>query len=286
MRCRLSLGLILTLIAGPALANAEWLGSITWRSDDPLMGGMSAIDLAADGLGFVALSDRGAITSGQLQRDASGKLTGVIAKPFAKLLGKVQAILPKARADSEGVAMAPDGSFYVSFEGAARVLHYTSADANPTNLPRPEAFKKFARNGSLEALALAPDGALFTLPEEAPDNFPLWRYDDGEWSQDVFIEKKGDFLPTAADFGPDGKLYLLERNFLGLGGFASRVRRFDPIVGEAGETVMESPAGRHDNLEGLAVWQDSDGYIRLTMIADDNFRFFQRTEIAEYRLTD
>ena len=39
------------------------------------------------------------------------------------------------------------------------------------------------------------------------------------------------------------------------------------------------------NGEGLSVWQAVDG-LRLTMIADDNFRWFQRTEIVEYRVTD
>jgi hypothetical protein len=286
MRRCFSLGLIVALIAGPAMADAEWLGSITWRSDDPLMGGMSAIELAADGVGFVALSDRGAVATGRLQRDEIGALIGIGAAPMTKLLGKGQALLPKARADSEGLAVAPDGSFFVSFEGAARVLHYAAIDASPTNLPRPEAFKKFARNGSLEALAIGPDGALYTLPEEASGDFPLWRFADGAWSQDVFIEKQGDFLPVAADFGPDDRLYVLERNFLGLGGFASRVRRFDPAQGGAGEVVMESSAGKHDNLEGMAVWRDQDGFTRLTLIADDNFRFFQRTEMTEYRLTD
>lgn len=38
----------------------------------------------------------------------------------------------------------------------------------------------------------------------------------------------------------------------------------------------------HDNLEGISVWQDPDGRIRLTMISDDNFMVFQRTEIVEY----
>jgi hypothetical protein len=289
MRRRSGLGLILALFAGPAMADAEWLGSLAWRSDDPLLGGMSAIELAPDGAGFLALSDRGAITSGVLERDASGAVSGIAAAPLVKLLGKGRALLPKGRSDSEGLALLPDGSFFIAFEGAARVLYYRDATANPENLPRPDAFRRMARNASLEALAVAGDGTLYTLPEQAGGGegpFPVWRYAQGEWDQPFNIERGGDFLPVGADFGPDGQLYILERNFLGLGGFAARVRRFARDTGGAGEIVLETRAGRHDNLEGLSVWQDGAGAIRLTMISDDNFRFFQRTEIVEYRLAD
>jgi len=56
----------------------------------------------------------------------------------------------------------------------------------------------------------------------------------------------------------------------------------DRIVQE--QTLIDTPPGRHDNLEGLTVWQDMAGRIRLTMISDDNFNFFQRTELVEYAL--
>ena len=45
-----------------------------------------------------------------------------------------------------------------------------------------------------------------------------------------------------------------------------------------------SHLARHDNLEGLAVTRAATGQIRLTMISDDNFNPFQRSEIVEYLL--
>lgn len=79
---------------------------------------------------------------------------------------------------------------------------------------------------------------------------------------------------------------MLERLFTGYG-FSSRVRRFDVSDnGLTNETMLiDTPALRHDNLEGLAVWQDASGAIRLTMISDDNEFALQRTEIVEYRVT-
>jgi hypothetical protein len=93
---------------------------------------------------------------------------------------------------------------------------------------------------------------------------------------------------VAADFGPDGRFYVLERDFRALGGFSSRLRRFelgtDGLTGEA--ILLETPFALHDNLEGLSVWRDDQGVLRATMISDDNFIFVQQTQIVEYRLPD
>ena len=78
-------------------------------------------------------------------------------------------------------------------------------------------------------------------------------------------------------------MYVLERSFNGLA-FGSRVRRFG-LDGSGGETLVETQTGTRDNLEGIAVWRDETGLI-VTMISDDNFNWFQRTEIVEYRLPD
>ena len=91
------------------------------------------------------------------------------------------------------------------------------------------------------------------------------------------------FAVTGADLGPDGRLYVLERNFTGLG-FRSRLRRVN-MDGSEEEILLTTPTGTHDNLEGVAIWADDQG-LRATMISDDNFRFFQRTEVVDYRLPD
>ncbi len=46
--------------------------------------------------------------------------------------------------------------------------------------------------------------------------------------------------------------------------------------------LLRSGLGVHDNLEGIAVWRDDQGRMRLTMVSDDNFQFFQVSEIVEY----
>lgn len=268
-----------------------YFGSFGWHMEDDRFGGFSAIELAADGLGFIALSDRGAWTTGRLQRDASGRITGVSAGPLDLLKANGDAPLSRSRSDSEGLAIGADGAIHVSFEGAARVLRYPAFGASAQNLPIPPDFRRMQINSALEALAIDATGTLYTLPERSgrPDRpFPVYRFRNGEWDQPFSLPRRGTFLAVAADFGPDGRFYLLEREFRGLLGFGSRVRSFmlTDIGAEDERTVLQTPSGRHDNLEGLSVWRDGDGKIRLTMISDDNFKFFQRTEIVEYRLVD
>jgi hypothetical protein len=286
----LGLGLALEGSASPTLP-AGYVGSFTWATGDERMGGMSAIELDATGTRFVALSDRGGWTGGRLLRDAAGQITGIEAAPVMALRAQGTDPLEQARSDSEGLALAPDGTAYVSFEGVARVLRYRKLDGPAENLPTPKAFRALQRNSALEALAIGPDGALYTLPERSGSEtrpFPVWRFQAGKWDQPFSLPRRGTFLPVAADFGPDGRLYILERQFRGVMGFASRVRRFE--IGPKGlrreELLLETRPGQHDNLEGLAVWRDRAGDIRLTMISDDNFRFFQRTEIVEYRVSN
>ncbi len=286
----LLLGLQSSANSGP---DHGYIGSYTWRSSDENLGGLSGLEMDADGLGFTALSDHGAWTRGTLRRDEDGRINGVTAQPVARLKGVTNKPLTRERADSEGLAIAPDGTAYVSFEGqgSARVLRYRDLSGPAEYIPVFPAFKKLQRNSALEALAIGPDGALYTMPERSGGEqtpFPIWRFRNGAWAQAFTMPRRGTFLPVGADFGPDGRLYVLERQFNGLLGFASRVRRFD-VTDTAlrnEEIVIKTSTGTHDNLEGLAVWRDRKGGLRLTMIADDNFQFFLRTEFVEYRVKD
>lgn len=286
-----ALALALSVAAGPAAAEqAELVQRYVWSDSNAAFGGFSGLELADDGRSFAVLSDRATVWRGRLRRTAAGEIEAVETSGPVELHDSTGKLLTRFNADSEGLAMARDGSLYISFEGLARVAHYSRDGAAAERLPRPEAFKKFQANSSLEALAIAPDGTLYTLPERSGSlstPFPVWRYRDGSWTQPFTISREGDFLPVGADIGPDGRLYLLERDFRGITGFRSRVRVFT-LSGNrlsGGTVLLETSSGTHDNLEGLSVWRDRSGAIRLTMISDDNFSIFQTTEIVEYRLT-
>lgn len=282
-----------------------FIGAYRWTVADPRFGGFSAIDMTADGTEFTAVNDKGAFVQGRLNRTAEGSIASVDAGPVTRLKSVSGAPLAGNETDSEGLAIAADGTAYVSFEGIARVLRYPALDGPAQALPTPPAFRDFPRNAALEALAVDGDGVLYTFPEDVAGSkrirlligqrgnhkgpaFPVWRFANGSWTQPFDLPRDGVFLPVGADFGPDGRLYVLERSFHGLAGFGSRVRSFQ-VGAEAlsdQQVHLTSPTGLHDNLEGLSVWRDDNGAIRLTMISDDNFLSVQRTEIVEYRLSD
>jgi hypothetical protein len=252
-------------------------------------GGFSGLELSADGSRFIAITDRARIASGRIERD-EGKITAITDVEFQPLRDdNGQAMIGARAADSEGLALGSDGQTYISFEGRHRVWRYSRPGAEAALLPIPEAFKGLQLNSGLEALAIGPDGTLFTLPErsghlERP--FPVFRYRNGRWDRPFSLPRRGKFLPVGADFGPDGRFYLLERHFAGPLGFLTRIRSF--ALGDAGfadeRILLTTYVGTHDNLEGISVWQDSSGSLRITMISDNNFSIFQITEFVEYRL--
>lgn len=290
--CRgLGLGLTLAALAAvlaapaPRPQRAEEVGRFVWEVPRPRFGGISAIDLAPDGLGFVAVSDSAAFFFGRFSRGARGEVTGAEVKP---------AVLPRSHHgtplqdwmdDAEGVAIAPDGGLYVSYESHDRIARYGPGGRKWIEEYWPPVFRTFAINKGIEALAIDADGRLFAIPEAPPGGgeTPAYRV-RGQTAEVAFtLRRDRNWSPTGADFGPDGKLYLLERDFWPLLGFSSRVRRIT-LAGDrvrADEVIWQSDPDHHDNLEGLAAWRDRAGAIRLSLVSDDNFLPVQTTEIVD-----
>ena len=286
------------LIAALFLAGAGWavdhksathLGSFSWRHPAEWFGGFSAIHMSADGQEFVGMTDRSTLITAQVARK-DGQITGI------QITGNWPLVSSKGRpliggvGDSEGLAVARDGGLFISFENTHRVAYYPAPGSKAQVLPRPKAFDGFEENGGLEALAIDHRGHLYSMPEKnrtAAGDIPVYRWDGRAWSVPFVLQQSGKFLPVAADFGPDGRLYILERD-LGWTGFRSRLRRWqlDGDSPHAEEILFQTSTGEHDNLEGLSVWRDDEGHLRATMISDDNFLALQRTELVEYLLPD
>lgn len=266
---------------------AQFVSSYTWPAQTKDHGGFSGIEVSDDGKRFTVIGDRGAIVEGVFIRE--NQVIRGVKSTLRKIKNRQNMPLSKRQSDAEGLAIHSDGRVYISFEHRHRVWDYQQIDSIAQKLPKHRDFKRFSGNDGLEALAIAPDGTLYALPEKTTKSgLKIYRYRDGKWKIPFRIPATKGFKPVGADFGPDGRFYLLERNFKGVFGFENRVRRFD-ISGNnisRGEVVLQTPAGRHGNLEGIALWRDAGGNIRLTLVADDNFNYFQRSEFVEYRLQE
>ncbi|HMM07757.1 MAG TPA: esterase-like activity of phytase family protein [Paracoccus solventivorans] len=292
-RAAAAAALLLAACAPPAAAApvVDYLGTHVWAEADEDFGGFSGLELTADGSGFTALSDRGTLRWGSIHRDRQGRIAELTTAGHARLQDSSGTPLkPGYLGDAEGLAIDAQGRIFVSFEGLDRIARYDDPDGPATRILKAGWFSRLRRNQALEALAVTAAGDLLTIPESWPDEgkgFPVWRFREGTWSNPFHLPRDDAWAPVGADVGPDGRLYVLERQFRGLRGFQSRVRRYEFGEDHIGppETLIETSLLQFDNLEGIAVWEDGQG-IRITMISDDNFLFLQRTELVEYRIRD
>jgi hypothetical protein len=285
--------LMLALAVGgaPAEAGAPRLvpdAQVVWSDGTVGFGGFSGIEVEEDGGGLLAVSDRGHWARAILLREG-GRLTGARLTGFGPLHAMSGDELTGDEIDAEGLAVDAKGRAYVSFESFHRIRRYDRPDGPAVRVPSHPAFARLQANSALEALALDAAGTLYAIPErsgalERP--FPVYRLRDGRWDRSLSIPREGTFLVAGADFGPDGRLYVVERDFQWLRGFATRVRSFalgpDGFHDEA--LLLQTRFGDLDNMEGISVWRDPGGRIRVTLISDDNFFLLQQTVLVEYVL--
>lgn len=279
---------LLALVAGAGAAGPPVVrldADVTWHENVEGFGGFSGFEVLDGGARFVAVSDSGRWATGRMER-RDGRLIAAILERSGPLLAIDGTVLTGRDIDAEGLAVDAGGRIYVSFEHFHRIRRYDRIDGPAAPVPDHPAFPRLQENSGLEALAIDADGILYAIPERsgALDRpYPVFRLRDGIWDTDLELKRAPPFLVTGADWGPDGRLYILERDF-SLLGFRTRIRRFmlGPEGFDAGETLIETERRELDNMESISVWEDDAGRIRITLISDDNFFPLQRTMFAEY----
>ena len=293
MRVALLLSLALAACAaGAASPRMSLDAEVTWSEGDPAFGGFSGLSVAPDGRSFRTISDRGAWAAGSLVRNDAGRIADVTLDGIGPLHAIDGKPLEGEEVDAEALVLDREGRAYVSFEHFARIRRYDDLDGPAARVPPHPEFGRLQRNSGLEALAMDADGTLYAIPERSGKldrPFPVYRLRGGRWDDKTLrLRRDGAFLVSDATFGPDGRLYLLERDFEWLGGFRTRVRRFElgPDGFGAETTLLETRFGELDNMEGIAVWQDPQGRNRVLLVSDDNFFPLQRTMLAEYIVAD
>ena len=283
---------ILAVLCGavPALAEPvlREVANVTWQHPEPWFGGFSAIEVAEGGASATLLTDRGSlVTAALIRRDGTlSDLRLLTRKPLRRLSG---AKLRGSERDAEGLAIARNGRAFVSYEFRDHVAALDLETGQNRQLGRHQDFLNFPGNRGLEALAIHPDGTLFTLSENrghATGVMPVYQFTGGSWRISHRLSAAGGHVPVGADFDAKGRLFLLERLLTPIG-FSSRIRLVQLEPGaERSRVLMTTVPGAYGNLEGISVWTDAKGMTRLTLVADDNFLPVQRTQIVEFTLTE
>ena len=145
----------------------KYLGGIEYTSDNDELGGISGIRVLAGGSKFLSVSDKGKWFAGTIERDASGKITGISDARMAPLLDtKGKIITTKKKGDAEGIEII-GGRVLVSFERKSRIYDYPldlEHLASTPNSFRPKIKKyKLPNNNGLEAITLLEPQALPNL---------------------------------------------------------------------------------------------------------------------------
>lgn len=285
---RASLVTLILGLAGPATAETlELIGSYNW--DTSVVFGLSGLEVSRDGSAFVTVSDRGFWTSGTFQRQ-DDVIAGVDFDDVQPILGRnglpVAARPTPEWADAEGLALSEDGMVWISFERWAHVAVFPNGLTNASRwLPIHPTFEEHVENWQLEALAVSPEGGLYTFSEKPLANgFPIYHFDGKQWTIEGYLPEQDLFSIVGADFAENGDLYLLERKLVVGLWWQNRIRRVR-LDGSLDEILWTGERGEFLNLEGIAVWYHDEG-LRLTLVADNNGKPGDPTQFVEFRLTE
>jgi len=275
-----------------------WRGGLSLKADVANFGGWSDLYVSPDGRHLTSISDVGGWFTATIDYDKDGDLEGLSngrIGPLHRLDGKPLAA--KARADSEGMAHMPDGSWLVSFERHHRIWHYPALDGIPIAIDLPEDFDRQPFNGGVETLAALADGRLIAISEEyslRPGFNVGWigtPAGEGQYTWRRFeYTTVPHFHPTSIARLPDGSFVVLERAFDVVRGVRARVVHFEASQLKPGGAVqaeelafLASPY-TVDNLEGISAAKGRHGETLLFLMSDNNFNPLQRNLLLMFEL--
>ena len=284
----LRVAVLWSILSAPLLAQSvEHISTFDWQTRSVV--GLSGLEVSDDGARFVSVSDQGWVLSGQLERK-DGKITGVALDDYVPILGTDGLPVAARRiddwSDAEGLAIAPDGRMWISFERTPRVERYAVPGAPGSATPSHPTFEDFRNNRQLETLAIHPDGTLYALAEQPlRDGFAIYRLDGDVWSIAGNIPRRNWFAIVGADFDRRGRLFLLERKLTLTLQWQNRIRLISVEDTKQDRILWTGRRGAFDNLEGIAVWYDAHG-TRLTVVSDNNGDSDEVTQFVDFRVVE
>jgi hypothetical protein len=278
-------------LKGGELSGLTLRGAWVLKGNRPEFGGFSGL-VVRDGH-LYSVSDQGWWLSADLAKDSGQPiLRNARMAPVRDPRGRDY---DKSGGDAEGLSLDRDAvgdvRLAVSFERDHRVM-WLEPDGRLGKTRAPDAFNQLHGNAGIEALAELPDGGLIALAEGRDGDFaPVFVLGADGSVVESRLQLSWLHSVTGGDVGPDGKLYLVLREYSVLFGISIRVVRYRlaenglPVPDSAETLAAYEAASGIDNMEGISVEPRPDGTARLWLISDDNFRGTQRTVLIEFDIT-
>lgn len=270
-------------------------GGLDLRSGDSRFGGLSGLDISADGKRLTAVGDKGIWFTANLVYDSAGRLktaTNGEIKPLRGRDGKP--LSGKKRTDAESLARMPDGSFVVGFERTHRLRLFGSVNGSARPVTAPPVLTTSPPNGGAEAITRLSGTNLLVLSEglDARQGIAAgWIGKDRDWRA-TGLRRHSIYRPVGAATRDDGTVFMLERRWTAIGGIGTRISMVPPeAIGpgkifEGRELAQLAPPLIADNFEGISVRRGPGGETLIYIVSDDNFNDLQRTLLLMFALAE
>ena len=267
----------------------EQVGFLNIDRNEKDYGGFSGLVISNEGTEALVVTDKSFFFVLELRRDENDILTGYSVIRKGRILSSKGEHLNGRNTDSESIVIDENNNYYISFESNHRIMMHAEVGGKGVFVPKHPMFRKLSVNKGIEALAIDADNRLIAIPEKPPSgisDIPIFRLQNDKWEIIKYVKINDNFLVTDAEILPEGLLLILERKFSWTQGFKTRFRliSLDKFDNTEPITVFTSTANQFDNLEGVTLWRDKNGEMRILTVSDDNFHPLQQSEIREFFL--
>jgi len=267
----------------------EQVGFLNIDRNEKDYGGFSGLVISNEGTEALVVTDKSFFFVLELRRDENDGLTGYSVIRKGRILSSKGEHLNGRNTDSESIVIDENNNYYISFESNHRIMMHAEVGGKGVFMPKHPMFRKLSVNKGIEALAIDADNRLIAIPEKPPlgiSDIPIFRLQNDKWEIIKYVKINDNFLVTDAEILPQGLLLVLERKFSWTQGFKTRFRliSLDKFDNTEPITVFTSTANQFDNLEGVTLWRDKKGEMRILTVSDDNFHPLQQSEIREFFL--
>jgi hypothetical protein len=307
---------------GSLKLDSEIVGSLKYRgglrltSPDPRFGGLSSLNISADGRNFVAVSHAGYRFQGELVYDTRHNLTGITNAKIETFRPTTEKLFAGEKDGyCESIARTAGVGTDIVFKRGCGLV-YREAGGTPRWMVPPEDLKDTLSSGSIKAMTLMPDNRLFALTAafSAGGGVSGWVGGDDGWSKltyttcarevlkmrhrvrvsPCFEEQKGtmlggfeEFRAVAAATTPGGEIIVVES---GLPYIATRLRLLQatdvkPMARlEAEELAVLDDSLAFHNIQGVHTRQASGGETLIYLVSNDNYTGPQPTVLLMFEL--